>query len=129
MREHGWYELEQHTQVIVVRFFSDWNKRTSEHMCRDFLEIASTMADKPWACLIDLSQWGLGGPDVWEPIVEANRWCAANNQRLEAVVCSQSIQKHILEGLQEELPDTESAFFENEADARQWLSDKGFPLG
>lgn len=128
MHQHGWYKIEQHRQVIIVRFYSTWNKETAQKMCDDFLKVAKTIADKPWACLVDLSEWGLGGPEVWQPIIEVNHWCNQNNQKLEAVVCSIAIQEHILRNLQQALPNTEPEFFSTEVDAKEWLENKGYPF-
>ncbi|WP_354624712.1 hypothetical protein [Psychromonas sp. MME2] len=128
MKEHGSYKIELYEQVIIVRFISSWNRETSENMCKEFMQIASTITDNPWACLIDLTQWGLGGPEVWGPILDTNHWCAKNNQMHEAVVCSQVIQEHILRELQTALPTTKSGFFKTEADAEIWLNSKGYKI-
>lgn len=126
MQKHGSFKIERYQQIIIVRFYNAWNQQTSVQMCREFLQEAKLIADKPWACLIDLREWGLGGPEVWQPIIETNHWCADNNQRFEAVVCHQKIQEFILKDLQQHLPDTESNFFTSETEALLWLSENGF---
>ncbi|GGA77731.1 hypothetical protein GCM10011369_19570 [Neiella marina] len=126
MKQHGSYQLELRDRTIIVRFTAAWNRETAESMCRDFLELAQTLAAKPWACLVDLRDWGLGGPEVMEPIFEVNHWCAANNQQFEAVVCSKQLQQFFIQQLHTALPNTESRFFETEAEALDWLNDKGF---
>ena len=128
MGEHGSYKLELKHNLIIVRLFSSWNRQTAERMCADFMDIACTISGQPWACLVDLLNWELGGPEVMETIVEVNHWCAKNNQKMEAVVCSSSIQAYFLKELQKALPDTESAFFAHEGEAIQWLKDHGFGL-
>lgn len=128
MREHGRYQIELHNRVVTVRFYEAWNQRTSEKMCREFQQKVAHLISEPWACLVDLVNWELGGPEVWEPIIEVNHWCNKNNQKLEAVVCSNAIQKYILQELQKALPNTESAFFHDEDDAKSWLNQKGFDI-
>ncbi|WP_096087851.1 hypothetical protein [Agaribacterium haliotis] len=126
MINHGAYTIEVHNNVIAVRLFAEWNVETSQSMCKEFLQHAQQISSAPWACLVDLRQWGLGGPEVWQPILEVNHWCAKSNQKMEAVVCSKIIQEYILRELQKALPDTESAFFDNEGDALLWLADHGY---
>lgn len=128
MDAHGSYEIELVNQVIIVRFQAAWNRETSERMCADFLKVAEKIATKPWACLIDLGRWGLGGPDVLEPIEEVNKWCATHNQMHEAVICSQTLQEYILRDLQQGLPHTRSEFFDNENDATAWLRQQGYAI-
>ncbi|GAA5214130.1 hypothetical protein ACFSJ3_04070 [Corallincola platygyrae] len=126
MKEHGRYQIELQDRVVIVRFFDAWNEETSRRMCAEFLQVASTIADKPWACLVDLVHWGLGGPEVMAPIIEVNNWCTENNQAMEAVVCTVKLQEVLLRELQKALPKTESQFFETESEARAWLRDAGY---
>lgn len=126
MVDHGRYKIELTQQVITVHFYGTWNVETSRNMCRDFFKSAYKICAEPWACLVNLSQWELGGPDVWEPIIEVNHWCAKNNQMHEAVVCNYSIQKYILQELQTYLPNTESNFFNNVEAAVNWLQNNGY---
>lgn len=128
MIPHGSYKIEVRNQIIIVRFYDDWNRETSELMCQEFIKIAQKISDKPWACIVDLQEWGLGEPSIMEPIIKTNQWCAQNNQKLEAVVCSQQIQEYLLRELHKALPGVESDFFATESSAIAWLDDKGFKL-
>ena len=122
------YLFKQGTNLVIVRCYSCWNVETAERMQADFLEAANNISTRPWACLVDLLEWELGGPEVMDSILEINHWCAKNNQRMEAVVCSSTIQEHLLRQLQQALPDTESAFFNREHDALKWLYSNGYAL-
>jgi len=128
MIEHGSYEIELFKQVIIVRFFDAWNKETSLKMCEEFQREAKRITDNPWACIVDLTKWDFGGPEVWEPIVQVNDWCTENGQELEAVVCTNELQKYILEKTQKALPKTESAFFRTEIEAKNWLNKYGYKI-
>lgn len=127
MREHGSFKIESNNQVITVRFLDEWNRETSVRMCREFQVIANKISDKPWACIVDLTQWNLGGPEVWEPILEVNEWCTEHGQALEAVVCNTGVQKFIMKQTHEALPKTESRFFETEEAAKDWLNARDYP--
>jgi hypothetical protein len=128
MLEHGSYKIELYRNMIVVRFIGAWNQETSQAMCAEFRSRACALQAEPWACLVDLQKWELGGPETWEPILEVNHWCAQNNQKMEAVVCTQSIQEYILRNLQQALPDVQSEFFSSEPDAIAWLEQHGYKM-
>jgi len=128
MLEHGSFKIELIKQVITVRFFGEWNKETSVRMCEEFHEKAKTITGQPWACIVDLTKWELGGPEVWEPIVQINDWCTENGQAFEAVVCRQELQKFIMEKTHEALPKTVSSFFQTEVDAKNWLCKYGYKI-
>lgn len=127
MQVHGGFKIDIVDRLIKVRFYGAWNKETSEKLRAEFREEASKLSKEPWACLVNLLDWELGGPDVWEAIIILNHWCAKNNQILEAVVCDKDIEEHIFRQLQKELPNTESAFFQTEGEALKWLAAKGYP--
>ena len=127
-KEHGSFEIEVINQVVVLRSFGAWNVETAIHMRNDFQQIASKIANRPWACLVDLRSWELGGPEIWSPIERLNMWCDQNNQKLEAVVCSLLIQKHLLENAQKALLHSETEFFDNINKAKIWLNTKGYEI-
>jgi hypothetical protein len=129
MKEHGSYKIELFKRVIIVRFFDTWNKETSLKMCGEFQKKAKILTGSPWACIVDLTNWDLGGPEVWEPIIQVNDWCTENGQELEAVICITELQKYILEKTQTALPKTESAFFNTEIEAKKWLEKYGYDTG
>ncbi len=128
MLKQGNYSIELFEQTIVVRFFNSWTIETSLKMCEEFQKAALQISDKPWACIVDLSHWDFGGPDVWEPILKVNDWCTKNGQAIEAVICINELQKHVMEVTHKALPKTESAFFNSEVAAKKWLNDCGFVI-
>lgn len=126
MLEHGSFKIEVINQVIFVRFFGAWNNETSIRMCREFQTKAKPILGKPWACLVDLREWELGGPEVWDPIVQVNHWCTENGQEMEAVVCEMEVQKYIMKKTHAALPITKSSFFRSEKEAKDWLNEYGY---
>lgn len=85
----------------------------------------TTIKDKPWACLVDLSRWELSTPDMWQKIDELNEWGNENNQRFEVVICSLSIQKSLMETSHEVLTNVESKFCDKIEQAFSWLESVG----
>jgi hypothetical protein len=125
MIEHGSFQMEVIDQTLVVKCFDAWNTETVVRMCKEYKELVKTIKDKPWACLVDLSQWELSTPDMWEKIDELNEWANQNNQKYEAVICSLSIQRMFLEASHEVLTNVESRFCDDLQEAFNWLQSVG----
>ena len=126
MLEHGYFKIEVIDQILIVRCFESWNIETVIKMCQEFKKHAEEINDKPWACLVDLSQWELSCPQMWDEIEKLNRWSNENQQKYEAVVCTMSIQQTLMKASQTELTNVESQFFEDIEHAFHWLDSVGF---
>tara|TARA_R110001606_G_scaffold132140_1_gene268113 strand:- start:615 stop:890 length:276 start_codon:yes stop_codon:yes gene_type:complete len=91
MREHGSFQMTIVDQTIVIQCFGTWNLETVLRLCEEYKELVEKINEKPWACLVDLSQWELATPAMWNEISELNEWSNNNNQKYEAVIYSLSI--------------------------------------
>lgn len=125
MNEHGSFRMEVVEQTLIIKCFDAWNSETVERLCKEYKAQVSKIYDKPWACLVDLSGWELSTPDMWEKIDELNIWANANNQRYEAVICSMSIQKTLMEASHEVLTNVETKFCKTPQQAYLWLEQVG----
>ncbi len=125
MKEHGSFTFEVFHQTLVVKCFDAWNTETVIRLCREYQEHAQQISDKPWGCLVDMSCWELSTPDMWEKIDELNEWGNQNNQKYEAVICSLSIQRSLMESSHEVLTNVETQFCEDIAQAYEWLASVG----
>lgn len=125
MIEHGSFKIEVVGQTLVVQCFDDWNIETVLRMCEEYKEHVRKINNKPWACLVDLSQWELSVPEMWDEIDKLNYWGNLNNQKYEAVVCGMSIQKTLMQASHEVLTNVESRFFPTLEEAYEWLDSVG----
>ncbi|MBU2894770.1 hypothetical protein KO495_15770 [Colwellia sp. D2M02] len=125
MQEHGSFKMKIIGQTLVVKCFDAWNIETVLRLCREYKVLVNQIKDKPWACLVDLSQWELSTPEMWDEIDKLNAWGNINNQKYEAVICGMSLQKTLMEDSHTVLTNVESNFFDNIEQAYAWLSDIG----
>ncbi|RHW75395.1 STAS/SEC14 domain-containing protein [Colwellia sp. RSH04] len=125
MLEHGSFSMEINAQTLIIRCYGAWNIQTVIRMCQEYKEHVNSISDSPWACLVDFTQWELSTPEMWEHIDELNEWGNANNQKFEAVVCSLSIQKHLMEISHDVLTNVDARFFDNLTQAYEWLDEVG----
>lgn len=125
MQEHGSFEMEIVDQTLVIKCFDAWNIETVLRLCNEFKELAETLNEKPWACIVDMSQWELATPEMWDEINKLNQWTNSNNQKYEAVICSVCIQEILMKGSHSALTNVETKFCENIDEAYEWLSNLG----
>lgn len=91
MQEHGSFDMKIINQTLVVKAFRAWNYETVLRYGTEYKQLIEKLKNKPWACLVDLTEWELATPDIWEHIDELNEWGNINNQRYEVVICSLAI--------------------------------------
>ena len=125
MKEHGSFQIKIVDQTLIVKCFGSWNHETVLRLCKEYKELVEKINDKPWACLVDLSQWELAAPDMWDEISELNQWGNSNNQKYEVVICSMSLQKILMEESHTVLTNVETNFCESIEQAYKWLNNVG----
>ena len=125
MQEHGSFDMRIVDQTLIIKCFDSWNIQTVLRLCKEYKELVETINDKPWACLVDMSQWELSTPEMWDEIDKLNQWGNINNQKYEAVICSLSIQKMLMENSHSILTNVETNFCQNIDETYKWLSSLG----
>ncbi|PHR72347.1 MAG: hypothetical protein COA66_06440 [Arcobacter sp.] len=125
MYEHGSYKIKVINQTIIVECFDSWNIETVLRFCKEYKEMVEEIKYKPWACLVDLSQWELSTPDMWDEIYKLNEWSNDKNQKYEAVICSLSLQEILVANSHKAFINVESNFFKNIDQACNWLTSVG----
>jgi hypothetical protein len=125
VQEHGSFEMEIIDQTLIVKCFDAWNIETVLRLCKEYKELVLQINDKPWGCLVDLSQWELSTPEMWNEINKLNQWGNNNNQRYEVVICSMSLQKTLMEETHTVLTHVETNFCDNIEQAYEWLRSVG----
>ena len=105
----------------MVKAIGAWNYETALSCGEEYKRLVCEIKEKPWACLLDLTEWELFTPDASDYIDELNEWGNINNQKYEVVVCGLSIQQDLLEKSHEVLTNVETKFCDSLADAYKWL--------
>ena len=93
----------QYLKGCGVKAIGAWNYETALSYGKEYKQLISKLRDKPWACLVDLTEWELFTPEAGEHVDELNDWGNINNQKYEVVICSLYIQKALLEKTHEVL--------------------------
>ncbi|WP_286262647.1 hypothetical protein [Thalassotalea atypica] len=122
MDEHGGYSLSSENQVVTLRATGAWNIETVNSCCKAFKATVEQIKNQSWSCIIELSDWELGPPEMWTEIIALNIWSEVNNKKFEAVVITNNVQRYFFEQLHKTFINAQAKFFNNEIDAITWLN-------
>jgi len=125
MQEHGTFNIDLRGQTVRVKLYDQWNYEVTVRFVQEFKLKALTICNKPWACVVDLSEWELGTPDIWELLEEGNVWSSEHNQKYEASISQLAVHKQIMEKTDESFSNVETKAFNNETQALAWLESVG----
>lgn len=65
--------------IMYEKIYGVWKIQTAESYSNDYKKEAQELVKKPWAKMIDLSNWKTSSPEVIEKIGEHLEWCRKNN--------------------------------------------------
>ncbi|MDH4158394.1 MAG: hypothetical protein OEW00_14080 [candidate division Zixibacteria bacterium] len=80
----GWsfeysFDLDEKHSVIYEKIYGIWRETTARNYHEDFVKEVTPIIDRPWAKLIDLSNWKTSSPEVIEIVGEHLAWCVEHN--------------------------------------------------
>ncbi|UCG62649.1 MAG: hypothetical protein JSV52_05020 [Candidatus Zixiibacteriota bacterium] len=115
--------------IMYEKIYGVWRVETAENYNRDYVEEARELVKKPWAKLIDLSNWKTGSPEVIEKIGEHLEWCRKNNMIwsiniINNPVTYSQLQKMFSKGGTKNISKT----FRTREEAERFLKQQGFKL-
>ncbi|MDO6446393.1 hypothetical protein Q4493_11475 [Colwellia sp. 1_MG-2023] len=122
MEEHGSYDLAIEEKTHILKAYGSWNFETAKKWGAETKAILNGIIDKPWVCLVDLSQWELATPDIRTYVHDFNLWLNENNLKYLAVVYSLHLQVEVLKITHVVLTNVEIKYFDNHKDANEWLN-------
>ena len=131
MNGHGSYELTVRNQVVIAKIIGAWNKEESEQYICALKRISQDIRDKPWAIVVNLTEWELATPECDEVNIGLLKWLMENNLKKSAEVYSPSILKkmHIQNIVDQTTSKIDRQLFSNDVAAHAWLESQGFSLG
>ena len=83
----GWsleysFDVDVENAIIYEKIFGIWKLSTAESYYEDFKEEVQPLLGKPWAKLVDLTNWKTSYPEVIKKIGEHLEWCRKNGMVL-----------------------------------------------
>lgn len=115
--------------VMYEKIYGVWRPETAENYSRDYRKEAEDLIKKPWAKLIDLSNWKTGSPEVIQKIGEHLEWCRQHNMVwsvniINNPVTYSQLQKMFSRGGTKNISKT----FRTRQEAERFLKEQGFKL-
>ncbi|MEW6412244.1 MAG: hypothetical protein AB1483_07200 [Candidatus Zixiibacteriota bacterium] len=128
---HFEYNLDPDVEngIMYEKIYGIWRIETANHYYDDYIEEAKELVKKPWAKLIDLSNWKTGSPEVISKIGEHLDWCRKNNMVwsiniINNPVTYAQLNKMFAKGGTKDISKT----FRSREEAEQFLKQQGFNL-
>ena len=121
------FDLDEKNRILYGKIYGVWKKATAEAFLEEQKEIVKPIIKKPWAKLIDLSNWKIAHQDVISIIGDLNRWCRENKMEWAVYVINQpaaysQLMKMFESGQYSDLTQT----FRTRAEAENFLIGKGY---
>ncbi len=80
------FDVDVKSRVIHVKVFGIWKAETARGYARDFQSEVQPLLGKPWAKLVDLSNWKTSYPEVIQIVGDHMEWSRKNDVALSLYV-------------------------------------------
>jgi len=123
-------DVDAPNQLVYIKIYGVWREDTARSYHTDFKKAVTPIIDKPWARLIDLTNWRTASDDVIEIIGEHIEWCRENNCACAAYIIDNPITYGQLMRMIEKGQAKETAkTFRTRQEAEKFLQEQGFTVG
>ena len=72
-------DIDSKNLIASVKIYGVWREETAREYSEHFKEEVKVLIGKPWARLVDLSNWKTASEEVIDVIGELLQWCIKNN--------------------------------------------------
>ncbi len=79
-------DVDEENSVVYAKIHGRWSAKTAESYHDDFKAELETLMGRPWARLIDLTNWKTSRDEVTEVIGRHMAWCRQNDISLSLYV-------------------------------------------
>jgi hypothetical protein len=133
----GWHleysaDVDEANRVVYEKIFGVWKAPTAQSYKEDFEETVADLVKqkKPWAKLIDLSNWKTAAPEAIDIVGKHLAWCRRNNMVWSVNVISNPITYKILHKMFAKGGTRKiSKTFRSRKEAEAFLREQGFKVG
>lgn len=124
---HGYFVNSVRDSIYLIHPHGSWNDLDGRALIDDMTEKTLQLQGSPWGIHVDLRDWALCTPDVWEMFKAFIPFMVARNLKFQAVVTcpeTQIIQQHLMGDLFKEVPQMYWQVFTDEELAFQWCQEQ-----
>ena len=122
-------EADPDRRIMFEKIYGVWRPQTAKNYVRDFELEASKLIDRPWAKLIDLSNWKTADPEVIQIIGRHLDWCRNNNMVWSVNIIKNPVTySHLMRMFAKGGTKQISRTFRTKNEAEKFLQENGFKL-
>lgn len=122
-------DLDEKNRLIYGKIYGVWKQGTGESYADELKKLAQPLVKKPWAKIIDLSNWKTAYPEVFTIIGDLNRWCKKHNLEWTIYVVNQSVQyAQIMKMMNTGNYNSFGRTARTMAEAQKFLMEKGYTI-
>jgi len=128
MDNSEYYLINAQENVLAVRLTRSWDLSITQQFCLDNNHcISSTMPDKKWALIGDISHWCLQTETACENIFQHHKGCIRQGLTHQVFILPKSsLKRWRIKAFVSSDFSIKTHLAENERDAINWLGSKGF---
>jgi len=123
-------DVDEPNQLVYVKIYGIWREDTAHSYHEDFKREVTRIIEKPWARLVDLSNWKTASDEVIEVIGEHIQWCTDNNCAYAAYIIDNPITYgQLMQMVEKGQAKETSKTFRTRQEAEKFLQEQGFTVG
>lgn len=127
MNRSNLYTISTDGQVVYTKLSGQWDDNTSKNYLDDVKSECELVSDKPWALIVDMTEWKFVSPEGLEVGNEFNNSeFDRSNQEIEIWICTRSFYKIVLSRVTHLPEDTIFKVFPTMDEAKEYLRNSKF---
>ena len=124
------FDIDSENRMMYGKIYGIWRGETAEAYEAEFKTVSEPLLKKPWAKLIDLSNWKTASQGAIEVIGRLNKWCRAKNMEWAIYVIDNptaypQLTRMFEKGKYRDLART----FRTHKEAEKFLEKQGYVMG
>ena len=124
LQPHGHFEMQRQGQVLICRPSGPFNLAGAMAYEAGFRHELAGLVDRPWGIVEVATEFEAAGPEVLARFRRQFNWCATHGCAFLAVVMIGDFKRYLADHVFSELPFQEVRYFEEEAQAIHWLTQR-----
>lgn len=125
---HGTFELSIKGEILIIRFFHDWNLEGAKAFFTRYRELVRQQGLKKFGVLSDLRQFGGGTPDAIAFFEKISDWAQENGQVARALIMDSGLKEFTISRIDKGKNRFQARAFSDEAEALAWFESLGLAV-
>lgn len=122
-------DIDEPNFVVYVKIYGVWREDTARSYHEEFIKTVEPLVKKPWARIVDLSNWKTASDDVIAIIGEHIEWCIDNNCAVAAYIIDNPVTYgQLMRMIEKGQGKDNTKTFRTRSEAEKFLKQSGFKI-